>query len=98
LAQDLYSFRVCLFLADPTIDRVEPAELLTSGERLTLFGSSLGSGQVSVRTADFLECRVVNLQIDRVLMEVGPGTGSDKCLTLRYRAGLSKAKFSYAGM
>jgi hypothetical protein len=82
--------------AGPMIDRVEPAELSTSGERLTLYGSGLDLGQVSVKTSDLLDCHVVSSRTDQVVVELGPNTGADKCLMLRNRAGLSNAKFSYA--
>ncbi|GAQ92816.1 hypothetical protein KFL_011520020 [Klebsormidium nitens] len=81
----------------PTIERVVPTELPTSGGRLTLHGASLGVGEVSVRASDGVECTVVSAQADRVAVDdVGPGSGSEKHLTLRNRSGLSKAPFSYA--
>jgi len=80
----------------PTIDRVDPTELPTSGGRLTLFGSSLGAGSVSVTASNALKCRVVSSSVDHVVVAVGPGTGARRSLTLRNRAGLSKAYFSYA--
>ncbi|GAQ93011.1 hypothetical protein KFL_012480020 [Klebsormidium nitens] len=65
----------------PTIDRVVPAELPTSGGRLTLYGSSkVGVGQVSINASGQVACSVVNVQSDHVVVDVGPGTGSGKHL------------------